>query len=165
MAKRVQEVITGLDLESAASELVDSIAALPAADNEKPRKRTSFAAKFCHFFVDAERFPIYDDAARKAIKLHLGNTYINNKTYPYEGFCKNFSRLKAEAGLNCTTRELDRYLWLTGMYMRWLKNRSKKRQLVNVELRELFNNPNPETTAELDALLPSILDRAFKGEL
>ena len=75
------------------------------------------------------------------------------------------SHVKAEAGLNCTTRELDRYLWLTGMYMRWLKNRSKKRELVNVELRELFNNPNPETMAELDALLRSILDKAFKGDL
>src|SRR5437867_9794261 len=37
-----------------AEALVERLATVPG------RTHTSFAAKFCHFFIDGERFPIYD---------------------------------------------------------------------------------------------------------
>ncbi len=162
MAKHVEKVMAQSDPSTAKPELVDRIAALPAIGNEKTRTRTSFAAKFCHFFINAERFPIYDDAACNAIELHLGaNSYVVNTEFPYRAFCENFARLRTDAALSCGTRDLDRYLWLAGMYMRWLRERTRKTKRVNAELRELFEHPTTEQAVELHALLPTDMERAF----
>ena len=164
MAKHVEKIMARSDSSTAGPKLVDRIAGLPAGGGEKPWKRTSFAAKFCHFFINAERFPIYDDAACKAIKLHLGaKGCVTNKQLPYRAFCTNFARLRTDAALSCDTRDLDRYLWLAGMYMRWLRERSKAKPLINAELQRLFKSPTRAAAAELDALLPVNLERVFKG--
>lgn len=166
MAEHVQEVLSQTNTATADPNLVERIAALPAHAGEESRQFVSFAAKLCHFFVDAERFPIYDEAARNVIKLHLGvGKYDNSKAHPYVAFCRNFRCLRDEAGLKGHGRELDRYLWITGMYMKWQKLRRKKSEKMNAELRRLFERPSREVAAELDALLPSVLDRAFRGEL
>ena len=47
------------------------------------------------------------------------------------------------------------------MYMKWLKMRHKPKQQMNVELRALFENPEPDAVADLDALLPLSLERPF----
>jgi len=79
MGEHVAKVIESVNMRNPSRELVDTIAALPSKKGQTKRKRTSFAAKFCHFFVDKDRFPIYDDAARKAIKLHLGSKELRGK--------------------------------------------------------------------------------------
>lgn len=143
-------------------ELVKAIAALPVSEGETPRRSVSFAAKFCHFFVDEERFPIYDEAARNAIKLHLGPSAVAAEgSNPYQAYCQNLELLRSEAGLNGPGRHLDRYLWIVGMYIKWLTVRRKAKQPMNVELRTLFETPSREVAIALDALLPSTLDRAF----
>jgi hypothetical protein len=119
MSRHVYRVLLGLDLTSQGIELVDKIAAF--THNGVETNRTSFAAKFCHFFIDEERFPIYDEAARRAMKLHLGGRYLNDTTYAT--FCANLRLLRTAAGLQGNTRAVDRYLWIVGSYMRWKKNR------------------------------------------
>lgn len=163
MAKHVEKIMARTDSSNAGPKLVDRIAALPAVGSEKRRTRTSFAAKFCHFFINAEKFPIYDDAACRTIKLHLGaKNYVASKELPYRAFCKNFARLRTDAALSCGTRDLDRYLWLAGMYLRWLRERTKEKPLINAELQRLYKHPSRAAAAELDALLPVTLERVFK---
>jgi len=143
--------------------LVESMAALKPNNGDKVRMFTSFAAKFCHFFVDAERYPIYDDAARQALRLHLGKDYREDPKQPYTSFCANFENLRSTANLNANPRDLDRYLWLTGMYLRWQKERqNNSKSRVNEELRDHFESPNAITAAEIEALLPASIDRACK---
>jgi len=154
MAPHICSVMAQTQRETAGPELVEAISRLAAKEGEQERSRTSFAAKFCHFFVDPERFPIYDDAARKVLKLHLGRGYLSDKAKPYTVFCANLKRLRSEAGVTCTLRELDRYLWITGMYMKWLRERYKPKPQVNVELREVIESPSEAARAELFALLP-----------
>ena len=138
-------------------EIVEQLAALPPLPGEKRRRFTSFAAKFCHFFIDDELFPIYDDAAREALKLHLGWV---PKAHDYQSFCRCFKELHQIAALSCSTRELDRYLWLTGMYMRWKKN--PRKALVNSELRVVLEHPTPQQRRDLTAMLPPLPNRAIK---
>lgn len=145
--------------------LVETMAALKPNKGDKRRVFTSFAAKFCHFFVDADRYPIYDDAARQALRLHLGKAYCDDTQHPYGSFCRNFENLRSHAGVNANPRDLDRYLWLTGMYMRWQKERrNDSKSRVNEELRNHFNGPKPEVTALLKAMLPAILSCDVEGE-
>ena len=162
MAKHVERTMSRSDPATAGPELVDRIAGLPAVGNEKPWKRISFAAKFCHFFISAEKFPIYDDAAREVLDLHLGQKRVaKHDGYSYARFSEDFDRLRTDAGLQCSTREIDRYLWLTGMYLRWLRERTRKTKRVNAELKELFEYPSAEQASELHALLPANIERAF----
>ncbi len=148
MSRHVYCVLLSLDLASQGIELVDKIGAFTHLGVET--MRTSFAAKFCHFFIDEERFPIYDEAARLAMKLHLGRRYVNDTTYAT--FCINLRLLRAAAGLQENTRAIDRYLWIVGSYMRWKKNRQ-----INAELRGVIERPSPEEKRELDELLPARL--------
>ncbi len=161
MARHVEEVLGQHDVAQVGLELVTEIADGLEGEGRQSRKHTSFASKFCHFFVDAERFPIYDNAACQALTLHLGKRI---KPHDYEAFCSCITQLKNLVGNVCDTRMLDRYLWLIGMYMRWLKEREKKNPMVNKELLELFKTPTKAQAVELDALLPETLDRPFKGE-
>jgi hypothetical protein len=163
MSEHVAVVMEETNIRTAGSELVERIASLQGAGNCKPRQFISFASKFCHFFVDEERFPIYDEAACKTLKLHLGSAYVVNSDHPYVAYCENLTHLRAAARLISATREIDRYLWITGMYMKWLKERMKKTPKMNVELQGIFKQPNPAIVANLDALLPANLQRTFKA--
>ena len=82
MAAHVTNVLQQADLDRAGTELVEMIADLRLSRGKKRRRRTSFASKFCHFFVDPERFPIYDDAAKQALKLHLGRKRAHDDAHP-----------------------------------------------------------------------------------
>ena len=154
MARHIEAILADPSTSLMDIGLVEQIAKLPTKQGEKQRLSVSCASKFCHFFVNAEKFPIYDDAARDAIRLHLGTDACSmSKDNRYRAFCTNFEKLRTLAKLECTTKELDQYLWLTGMYMRWLKERSKENPRVNQELRGLFQQPTPE----LKAMLPNHL--------
>lgn len=164
MARHVHDKLATCDLASVSIDLVDRIAALPREGDGHSRQFVSFAAKFCHFFVEEERFPIYDEAARTMLKLHLGRAYIDDRKRPYPGFCQNVMRLRELGGLDGPGRDLDRYLWIAGMYARWLAQRDRKDPLVNRELLGVFRAPTADAAAELDALLPVHFDRPFKHE-
>lgn len=159
MAAHVENVLSKHDLANVGPEVVHSIAEMPAAPGEGRRLFISFAAKFCHFFIDASRFPIYDDAARSMLRFHLGpDVYVVDKKAPYKSFNHAFALLRAQANV-CGDRDLDRYLWIAGMYARWLRQRSKKNPLVNAELRRLFENPSREERRHLDMMLPAPFER------
>lgn len=76
-------------------------------------------------------------------------------------------RLRNHAGITGPGRHLDRYLWITGRDMKWLRERHKpkNKQQTNVELRRHFEHPTPVLAAELDVLLSSMLHKPFKGDL
>jgi hypothetical protein len=64
MAQHITEIMHIAD-KLEASELVEQLASL------SDRKHRSFASKFAHFFIDMERFPIYDSFAVKTVAHHL----------------------------------------------------------------------------------------------
>jgi hypothetical protein len=141
----------GQDLSQVGARLVIDMADVHNEDGSHFRNCTSFASKFCHFFVAAERFPMYDEAAREALKLHFGKRV---QTDNYETFCSCVTQLRI--GIDCDTRALDDYLWLTGMYVRYSKQRKEgKKPIVNAELRALFDKHEKEQFADLDAMLPA----------
>ncbi len=56
-------------------------------------KHTSFASKFAHFFIDEERFPIYDSYAVKMVEYHPGKQVLVRDT-DNQGICGEFSSTK-----------------------------------------------------------------------
>ncbi len=162
---RMAEHITAIFKDSLGGKdlsLVGRISELPEHAGAKKRRFVSFAAKFCHFFVDQERFPIYDEAAREVLRLHLSaSDHCANASDPYRAFCANFQKLRQLSGITSATRELDRYLWLTGMYLKWTRQRDRTTIQVNAELQRLFKAPGDVATRQLETMLPAHLPRVF----
>ena len=143
MARHVTEVMRDVSGTEDA-DLVEQLASLAG------RKHRSFASKFAHFFIDMERFPIFDSYAAKMVAYHLGSHgQVRDSTHPYKAFVENIHRLKRFAGLSYTTRELDRYLWLAGLYQGWCRNADSQ---INAEVAEMFKAPSSEIAAELAIL-------------
>jgi hypothetical protein len=150
LALHVSSTLRGVDPAARGIGLVDDIALF--VHNGRSRRQISFASKFCHFFVDKERFPIYDGAAQRALKFHLGARYLEHANRKYAAFYENFQRLRAVAGIQGSVRELDHYLWIVGMYIRW-----KRDPRINAELRRAFEHPTRDQLADLYELLPRSL--------
>jgi len=156
MAEHIASIFAGRDTKDKEEELVERIARLPGANN-RPRNCISFASKFCHFFIDEEKFPLFDEAARRALNYHLGpKLYVDDRTHPYIAFRENLRRLREESRINCSDRQLDHYLWITGLYMNWLRGRQ-----INAELRNVLANPSRSEAHQLNAFLPPKLERRF----
>lgn len=155
MAQHVTKIFKFSDVE-VDNNLVEKIADLEG------RKHVSFASKLCHFFVSDERFPIYDEAARDALRLHLGKHYERDNKAPYAAFRRNLSRLREKSGIGSLTgRMLDRYLWIVGMWLKYeslSKRRDDKSLPMNAELRRVFQSPNSEERVLLDIILPKRAD-------
>jgi hypothetical protein len=122
-------------------EIVEQIAALPmTTEQKKPRNHYSFASKFAHFFIDPQRFPIYDSSALDMIKIHLGRDgLIKIEGHEYGTYFENINCLKRRARLplSYTYADLDRYLWLAGLYRDW---KTKANPKINGEVEELFKS-------------------------
>lgn len=116
------------------AEVVEAIAALPPAKSETPRRHRSFASKFCHFFIDADDFPILDQAARDALRLHMAPEELRGAESSYPGFCGALARLRKAYRLQAGPRDLDRYLWIAGMYHAFARGRRD----INRDLLALF---------------------------
>ena len=126
------------------AQLVEALATLPPLAGEAPRRHRSFASKFCHFFVNADRYPIFDTAARDAIRLHLGPGAARQAETGYAGFCGALAQLKATYDLAVPVRDLDRYLWIAGMYLVFARGRRD----INRDLLTLFElRPRPADLA------------------
>ena len=140
MAEHVQEVMARTDLRTAGPELVDRIAAMPAAGGGgAPRRHISFASKLAHFNLDPDRFPIYDSYSREMLRYHLGRKdWTWDWEQPYQSFCTLYGRLGELAGLRVSNRALDRYLYLAGQLKHWLKNQDAP---LSREVRIAFRNP------------------------
>ncbi len=139
MASHIVEVISQTPPKHWCVDEVEKIACLCI------RKKTwhfrSFASKFAHFFMDRERFPIYDWYALGAIDHYLSTRHSHAATpIPYATYVAEISRLKDLAGLAVGTRELDRFLWVVGQYLH------RCQPTANTELKEVFCNERPELT-------------------
>lgn len=147
MAAHISKV--GPDLLEDPVETVQTIGRLPRGGGGTHR---SFASKYCHFFIDQDRFPIYDSYCEQMVRYHLGpEQTVSSSSERYAAFKANIDRLRELSGIDVTYRELDRYLWLGGQYRDWLKNGEEAQ--INSELRSLFEDPSPEQKAELDMLV------------
>jgi hypothetical protein len=163
VARHVSGVLQKLNPSSLGPELVEILASLPEESGKKYPRFRSFASKFAHFFIDAERFPIMDSYSVRMVKMHLGKgNYAPDGDRPYLAFFFNFKALKTDTEYGGSNRDLDRYLWLTGEYFAWQKDH---KATINVELRAVFEKPDPETSADLDALIAPALSKAYRGEL
>jgi hypothetical protein len=164
IAQHIEEVMAGADARNTGPDLVERIASCPGAEGGKERNFVSFASKFCHFFVEGERFPIYDSDARRALSLHLGKrVYPATTRTTYGAYLNALNHLRTEANLQCTGSELDRYLWVTGLYLKWKRERPAKNPQINVELKRVFETPDSEEAALLEVMLPESIERGFGG--
>jgi len=120
VAEHFAKVLERVDIQNAGAELVDDLADVPRGGTENRKvRRLSLAAKFAHFFVDEDRFPIYDRYAVRMVAKHSGEsmTSLNGK---FITFTAAFNALAAGAGIETQRRRLDRYLWIQGQYERWV---------------------------------------------
>ncbi len=154
MAEHVRGVIRDVSTGVDPSEVVERIAALPrTAEHKRYRRHYSFASKFAHFFIDAQRFPIYDHYAVAMVRRHLGRGgLVGDSDHAYKSFVANFGKLHTLTGFELTIRELDRYLWLAGQYREWTR---RPTTAINSELRRLFESPLPAALADLRTLVGS----------
>jgi len=139
-ATHVGTVLNSADIAKAGPELVELLANIPTTPNARPKRYISFASKFANFFIDPERFPIYDSYAERMLVFHLGNLAERDPARPYEAFVASLAMLRREYGLQCSYRELDRYLWVGGLY----RAHAKGKRALNAELLRLFEKPSAE---------------------
>ena len=122
--------------------LVDAIATV-GINGGKIKHFISFASKFCHFFVNDGIFPIYDQAARETLALHLGKkAMIAGLAKPYIAFCGNMANLRAWSNLTCSLSALDRYLWLRGLHIKFEKLGVNAE--INGEIKQYFQRAEAE---------------------
>lgn len=123
---------------------VEEIADLPPAGEQRiARHHRSFASKFAHFFVDADRFPLLDSYAATMLRFHLGKGAPPAKTtLAYGTYADAFFRLRGESGLQCRVVELDKYLWLAGQHRTFAAG-GKAANRLSPEVRTLFRSKDP----------------------
>ncbi|MFT5324191.1 MAG: hypothetical protein ACI8P0_002051 [Planctomycetaceae bacterium] len=148
VAQHVCQVLQQVNLESAGPELVERLAMVRLSDSTKPRRRHSFASKFAHRFIDADRFPILDGFAETMVKRHLGNLAQTSRNERYVAFADNVSLLRELSGIDCSGREFDHYLWLAGAW-RAVQNPKSR---VSREVVELFQSTDSETCQQIQML-------------
>jgi len=125
-----------------------------------------FASKFSHFFIDSEKFPIFDQYAAMMVDFHLGSSGTG-KDYAafYENFFKLKTRLEERYKLLYTTKAIDHYLWLSGMYVAWKrwKDRTSNSSLnIYPPAESLFKDASKNS---VNTLFPDALLQSFPQEL
>ncbi len=158
MAIHIAEVLAYGDATQNGTVLVEALAAMPLRPGERIRTHRSFASKFAHFFIDEDRFPIMDGAACDALRLHLGRARTQGISTNYRAFVSSVTALRRVYGLRVPNRDLDRYLWIRGMHLRFAKGDRE----INRDLLALFElNPAPP---ELAVVTCEGAQRTPKGE-
>ncbi|MEX0749315.1 MAG: hypothetical protein WD359_00770 [Dehalococcoidia bacterium] len=142
MAEHIEQVLS----EEQSVDLVERLATLNT--NGKPRRHLSFASKFAHFYIDKDRFPIFGGYAIERLRFHLSSVNLPTDNPPlFADYVAAHSALIALCRLGCTGRELDRYLWLGGLYRAWSRNPNAP---INVEVRTLFLKSDEDGTLRHD---------------
>jgi len=136
------------------AEPVEVVARL--ADLGKGRKHRSFASKFAHFFIDPQQYHPFDSYTNAMVAYHLEDDAIEDPANPYAAFADNVERLRTRNGLSCEPEEVDRYLWLAGVFRAFRAARdSGKQPRINAEALALFESPCPAAQEALRTLLPA----------
>jgi hypothetical protein len=127
------------------TDLVEELATVEIGG--KTVRYVSFASKFAHFFVDKDRYPIVDSYARIRLNYHLSGVRLADPP-AYAEYVAAHAALIELADLRCSGRELDRYLWLSGLHQVW----SRGEQRINVEVRGLFERSDGDVALSRDLL-------------
>lgn len=144
MAEHLARVLS----DPQSDDLVERLAKLTT--NGKPRRHLSFASKFAHFYIDKDRFPIFDSYAIERLRFHLSGINLpTDNPPPYADYVAAHQALIALCRLGCTGRELDRYLWVGGLYRAWSRNSEAP---INVEVRTLFLKADEDATLRHDLI-------------
>jgi len=115
--------------ESEVTEDPDQTSSSKQKKQNRQRMHISFASKFAHFFISKEDFPIFDSYAENTLAFHLHwQKRVREKDHLYISYYENVERLLKWAPLSCSFEELDRYLWLTGLYKAWRKQQADNNQ-------------------------------------
>jgi hypothetical protein len=131
---RMAKHLAGVMARPRGDDLVEQLGTL--ITDGKPRRHLSFASKFAHFFIDKERFPIFDSYANERLRFHVAGVALPTDDPPaYVDYVAAHNALITLCGLACSGRELDRYLWIAGLHRAWSRN---PRAQINVEVRTLF---------------------------
>jgi hypothetical protein len=149
MAQHVSDVMARAGPGSAALDIVERLSSLPPLPGKKPMRHLSFASKFAHFFIDSERFPIWDSYARTMVKHHLGLEPKVSASGRYADFVRRFHELRAISGHRGSIREFDGYLWLAGIKLA----RDAGEQNINAEVKNLLDMPPPGSKQDFHDLL------------
>jgi hypothetical protein len=133
-------------------EVIERIASLSVKG--KTKRCWSFSSKFGHWFID-DALPIYDQWAIRAIGYHFDKNTWEPTTY--RDFAQHVYALKEASGLSCTTRELDRYLWLAGQYRSCLAccgDPEKQKKLgLSGAVQDAFRSENPDLQQALRTIV------------
>lgn len=116
--------------------LVERIARFPVSGDS----HISFASKFCHFFINKDRFHILDDAAEWTLNWLQVPGYKRSGEDRYANFCRGIEALGSALPSNHSTRDIDRFLWLVGMWVRHKRERTE----VNAEAVAAFERAPEE---------------------
>jgi hypothetical protein len=144
MAEHLAQVLK----EAQSDDLVERLATLNT--NGKPRRHLSFASKFAHFYIDKDCFPICDSYAIERLRFHLAGVRLPTDNPPqYAEYVAAHQALISLCGLGCTGRELDRYLWVGGLYRAWSRNYDAP---INVEVRTLFLESDEDAALRQDLI-------------
>ena len=115
------------------------------------RQFLSFASKYCHFFVNPDRFAICDSRALDALRSHLGSgcpKAAKDGSIVYHDFLDAVNQLRERNRLSCSYVELDRYLWLRGCWLQLQRERKDgKPRAINREAREFLKSQDPSKRA------------------
>lgn len=121
---------------------------------EANQKQVSFASKFTHFFVD-NGMPMYDQWAEKGLRRHLGRlTWAEPRLRAWVDLIR---RLRCRDQLEVPVRELDRYLWLSGMRSEWDRAQKTGQKVdrlgISKDMAGLFRSPDLEVKGLLKTLV------------
>ena len=135
--------------------IVDLVSQYKLEQHPGSRRCASFASKYCHFFVDAANFPIYDSFALAAVKDLGGAQHgLTPHCSEYQDFCERVARLRARDGLeDVGVRELDRFLWLWGQWL-FQRGRGWTKPVINIDVYDVFRSKKPGVRRLVDALEP-----------
>lgn len=106
------------------------------------------AAKFAHFFIDRDRFPIFDSYVQERLRFHISGANLPTiNPSNYSDYVAAHNALIQLCTLECSGRELDR----TPGSVAWSKNNKAP---INVEIRRVFEAAanDPGIGADLAAL-------------
>ncbi|HEC35173.1 MAG TPA: hypothetical protein ENI39_01405 [Anaerolineae bacterium] len=121
MARHIWELDMDSRLEQGSLDLVEEIAIIVVGG--KRRRNYSFATKYCSFHVP-EVYPVYDGYVEEALWAYKKRDRFARfkrkdlwESYPqYVTVVKRFREYYGLGGFGL--REIDRFLWLTGMRLR-----------------------------------------------
>ncbi len=134
-------------------EIVDMISFYKTKLYPGSSRCASFASKYCHFFVPNWDFPIFDSFAKQAVNFLLVEKQYGmapDRT-EYGDFCERVNRLRNINPLEgVSARELDRYLWLLGM---WNIQDGNASRVINEDVYHIFKSDDPFICKQISELV------------